>query len=330
MPVNLSGRNFLKLLDFTSDEIRYLIDLSKQFKQLKLTNTPHRYLQGKNIVLLFEKTSTRTRCSFEVAGRDLGMGVTYLDPGSSQMGKKESIEDTARVLGRMYDGIEYRGFAQSIVEDLAANAGVPVWNGLTTEFHPTQMLADIMTAEENFGNMKGKKLVFMGDAGNNVGNSLMVVCAKLGINFVACGPAKQMPSAELIETCRKIAAENGSTVEITEDVKEGTKGAHVIYTDIWVSMGEPAELWAERIKLLEPYRVTKEVMANADPEAIFMHCLPSFHDTNTTIGADIAKQFGVTEMEVADEVFEGPQSRVFDEAENRMHTIKAVMYATLK
>ena len=330
MGVNLSGRNFLKLLDFTPAEIRYLLDLAKGFKDMKRNGVPHDYLRGKNIVLLFEKTSTRTRCSFEVAGRDLGMGVTYLDPGSSQMGKKESIEDTARVLGRMYDGIEYRGFAQSIVEDLAANAGVPVWNGLTTEFHPTQMLADIMTAEENFGNMKGKKLVFMGYAGNNVGNSLMVVCAKLGINFVACGPAKQMPSAELIETCRKIAAENGSTVEITEDVKEGTKGAHVIYTDIWVSMGEPAELWAERIKLLEPYRVTKEVMANADPEAIFMHCLPSFHDTNTTIGADIAKQFGVTEMEVADEVFEGPQSRVFDEAENRMHTIKAVMYATLK
>ena len=330
MGVNLSGRNFLKLLDFTPAEIRYLLDLAKGFKDMKRNGVPHDYLRGKNIVLLFEKTSTRTRCSFEVAGRDLGMGVTYLDPGSSQMGKKESIEYTARVLGRMYDGIEYIGFAQSIVEDLAANAGVPVWNGLTTEFHPTQMLADIMTAEENFGNMKGKKLVFMGDAGNNVGNSLMVVCAKLGINFVACGPAKQMPSAELIETCRKIAAENGSTVEITEDVKEGTKGAHVIYTDIWVSMGEPAELWAERIKLLEPYRVTKEVMANADPEAIFMHCLPSFHDTNTTIGADIAKQFGVTEMEVADEVFEGPQSRVFDEAENRMHTIKAVMYATLK
>ena len=330
MGVNLSGRHFLKLLDFTPAEIRYLLDLSKGFKDMKRNGVPHDYLRGKNIVLLFEKTSTRTRCSFEVAGRDLGMGVTYLDPGSSQMGKKESIEDTARVLGRMYDGIEYRGFAQSIVEDLAANAGVPVWNGLTTEFHPTQMLADILTAEENFGSMKGKKLVFMGDAGNNVGNSLMVVCAKLGINFVACGPAKQMPNAELIETCRKIAAENGSTVEITEDVKEGTKGAHVIYTEIWVSMGEPAELWAERIKLLEPYRVTKEVMANADKDAIFMHCLPSFHDTNTTIGADIAKQFGVTEMEVADEVFEGPQSRVFDEAENRMHTIKAVMYATLK
>ena len=328
--MNLKGRNFLTLKDFTPEEITYLIDLSAELKAKKKAGELHEYYKGKNIALIFEKTSTRTRCSFEVAAHDLGMGSTYLDPTGSQIGKKESIADTARVLGRMYDGIEYRGFAQSIVEDLAANAGVPVWNGLTTEFHPTQMLADIMTAEENFGNMKGKKLVFMGDAGNNVGNSLMVVCAKLGINFVACGPAKQMPSAELIETCRKIAAENGSTVEITEDVKEGTKGAHVIYTDIWVSMGEPAELWAERIKLLEPYRVTKEVMANADPEAIFMHCLPSFHDTNTTIGADIAKQFGVTEMEVADEVFEGPQSRVFDEAENRMHTIKAVMYATLK
>ncbi len=330
MPKNLSGRNFLKLLDFTTEEIRYLLDLSKELKHLKLTNTPHRYLEGKNIVLLFEKTSTRTRCSFEVAGRDLGMGVTYLDPGSSQMGKKESIEDTARVLGRMYDGIEYRGYAQSIVEELAEYAGVPVWNGLTTEFHPTQMLADLLTIEENFGTLKGLNFVFMGDAGNNVGNSLMVVCAKLGINFVACGPAKQMPSAELIETCRKIAAENGSTVEITEDVKEGTKGAHVIYTDIWVSMGEPAELWAERIKLLEPYRVTKEVMANADPEAIFMHCLPSFHDLKTTIGKDIYDKFGLKEMEVTDEVFESRASKVFDEAENRMHTIKAVMYATLK
>lgn len=330
MGVNLSGRHFLKLLDFTPAEIRYLLDLSRGFKDMKRNGVPHDYLRGKNIVLLFEKTSTRTRCSFEVAGRDLGMGVTYLDPGSSQMGKKESIEDTARVLGRMYDGIEYRGFAQSIVEDLAANAGVPVWNGLTTDFHPTQMLADILTCEENLGDMRGKTLVFMGDAGNNVGNSLMVVCAKLGINFVACGPAKQMPSAELIETCREIAKENGSTITITEDVMAGTKGAHVIYTDIWVSMGEPAELWAERIKLLEPYRVTKEVMANADPNAIFMHCLPSFHDTNTTIGKEIAEKFGVTEMEVADEVFEGPQSRVFDEAENRMHTIKAVMYATLK
>ncbi len=330
MPVNLQGKNFLKLLDFTSEEIRYLLELSKQFKQLKLTRTPHRYLEGKQIVLLFEKTSTRTRCSFEVAGRDLGMGVTYLDPGSSQMGKKESIEDTARVLGRMYDGIEYRGYAQSIVEELAAKAGVPVWNGLTTEFHPTQMLADIMTMEENFGHLKGLKVVFMGDAGNNVGNSLMVVCAKMGMDFVACGPREQMPTAELVETCKKIAAENGCTVTLTEDVKEGTRNADVIYTDIWVSMGEPDDIWEKRIALLEPYRVTKEVMANAGKDAIFMHCLPSFHDTNTTIGAQIAEKFGVREMEVADEVFESRQSKVFDEAENRMHTIKAVMYATLK
>ncbi len=330
MPISLSGRNFLKLLDYTPEEIRYLLDLAAEFKRLKRNGVPHKYLEGKNIVLLFEKTSTRTRCSFEVAGRDLGMGVTYLDPGSSQMGKKESLEDTARVLGRMYDGIEYRGFAQSIVEELGAKAGVPVWNGLTTDFHPTQMLADIMTAEENFGSMKGKTLVFMGDAQNNVANSLMVICSKLGINFVACGPKEQMPKDELVQTCKKIAAENGSTVTLTEDVKAGTKGAHVIYTDIWVSMGEPDEIWEKRIKLLQPYRVTKEVMANADPNAIFMHCLPSFHDTNTTIGADIAKRFGVNEMEVADEVFESKQSKVFDEAENRMHTIKAVMYATLK
>ena len=330
MGVNLSGRNFLKLLDFTPAEIRYMLDLAKEFKNLKRNGVPHDYLRGKQIVLLFEKTSTRTRCSFEVAGRDLGMGVTYLDPGSSQMGKKESLEDTARVLGRMYDGIEYRGFDQSIVEELAEKAGVPVWNGLTTQFHPTQMLADIMTAEENLGDLRGKTLVFMGDAGNNVANSLMVVCAKLGINFVACGPKKQMPAKELVDTCKKIAKENGSTITLTEDVKKGTKGANIIYTDIWVSMGEPDDIWAERIKLLEPYRVTKEVMANADKNAIFLHCLPSFHDTNTTIGADIAKKFGVTEMEVADEVFESKQSKVFDEAENRMHTIKAVMYATLK
>ena len=330
MPISLSGRNFLKLLDYTPEEIRYLLDLAAEFKRMKRNGIPHKYLDGKNIVLLFEKTSTRTRCSFEVAGRDLGMGVTYLDPGSSQMGKKESLEDTARVLGRMYDGIEYRGFDQGIVEELGAKAGVPVWNGLTTQFHPTQMLADIMTAEENFGSMKGKTLVFMGDAQNNVGNSLMVICAKLGINFVACGPKAQMPSAELVETCKKIATENGSTITLTEDVKAGTKGAHVIYTDIWVSMGEPDDIWESRIKLLEPYRVTKEVMKNADPNAIFMHCLPSFHDTNTTIGADIAKKFGVKEMEVADEVFESKQSKVFDEAENRMHTIKAVIYATLK
>lgn len=295
-----------------------------------MAGTPHRYLEGKNIVLLFEKTSTRTRCSFEVAGMDLGMGVTYLDPGSSQMGKKESIEDTARVLGRMYDGIEYRGYAQEIVEDLAANAGVPVWNGLTTEFHPTQMIADMLTVEENFPQgIKGLKLVFMGDAENNVANSLMVVCAKLGLHFVACGPEARMPSRDLVATCREIAAENGGSVTLTEDAAEACTGAHAIYTDIWVSMGEPDDIWAERIKLLEPYRVTRELMSLAAPDAIFMHCLPSFHDTKTAIGAQIAEKFGVTEMEVEDEVFESAQSKVFDEAENRMHTIKAVMYATL-
>lgn len=330
MAVSLSGRSFLKLLDFTPAEIRYMLELSKEFKRLKLTNTPHRYLQGKNIVLLFEKTSTRTRCAFEVAGMDLGMGVTFLDPGSSQMGKKESIEDTAKVLGRMYDGIEYRGFDQDLVEQLSRDSGVPVWNGLTDAFHPTQMLADMLTVEENFGNSKGLKFVFMGDARNNVANSLMVVCAKLGVNFVACGPKEQMPAADLVETCKAIAAENGSTITLTDDVKEGTKGAHVIYTDIWVSMGEPDSVWAERIKLLKPYQVNKEVMANADPNAIFMHCLPSFHDLNTSIGRDINEKFGIPEMEVTNEVFTSKQSKVFDEAENRMHTIKAVMYATLK
>ena len=330
MAVSLSGRSFLKLLDFTPAESRYMLELSKEFKRLKLTNTPHRYLQGKNIVLLFEKTSTRTRCAFEVAGMDLGMGVTFLDPGSSQMGKKESIEDTAKVLGRMYDGIEYRGFDQDLVEQLSRDSGVPVWNGLTDAFHPTQMLADMLTVEENFGNCKGLKFVFMGDARNNVANSLMVVCAKLGVNFVACGPKEQMPAADLVETCKAIAAENGSTITLTDDVKEGTKGAHVIYTDIWVSMGEPDSVWAERIKLLKPYQVNKEVMANADPNAIFMHCLPSFHDLNTSIGRDINEKFGIPEMEVTNEVFTSKQSKVFDEAENRMHTIKAVMYATLK
>jgi len=330
MPTSLSGRHFLKLLDFTPDEIRYLIKLSKEFKDLKLTGTPHRYLEGKNIVLLFEKTSTRTRCAFEVAGYDLGMGVTYLDPGSSQMGKKESIEDTARVLGRMYDGIEYRGFGQDIVEELAANAGVPVWNGLTTEFHPTQMIADMLTIEENFPfGIKDQKIVFMGDAENNVANSLMVVSSKLGLNFVACGPKERMPEAALVEACRAICKETGATVTLTEDVAEACSGADVIYTDIWVSMGEPEELWAERIELLSPYRVTKEVMAMAKKDAIFLHCLPSFHDTKTTIGAEIAEKFGITEMEVEDEVFESSQSKVFDEAENRMHSIKAVMYATL-
>lgn len=331
MPISLSGRNYLKLLDFTPDEIRYLISLAKQFKALKLAGTPHKYLEGKNIVLLFEKTSTRTRCSFEVAGHDLGLGVTYLDPGSSQMGKKESIEDTARVLGRMFDGIEYRGYGQDIVENLAAHAGVPVWNGLTNEFHPTQMIADMLTLEENFPEgIKGKKLVFMGDAENNVANSLMVVCAKLGLHFVACGPRERMPKADLVATCRELARESGGSVTLTSSVEEACTGADVVYTDIWVSMGEPAELWEERIKLLSPYRVNSRVIDLMAPTGIFMHCLPAFHDTETTIGAEIAERFDITEMEVTDEVFRGSRSRVFDEAENRMHSIKAIIYATLK
>lgn len=331
MPISLSGRNYLKLLDFTPDEIRYLTSLAKQFKALKLAGTPHRYLEGKNIVLLFEKTSTRTRCSFEVAGHDLGLGVTYLDPGSSQMGKKESIEDTARVLGRMFDGIEYRGYGQEVVENLAAHAGVPVWNGLTNEFHPTQMIADMLTLEENFPEgIKGKKLVFMGDAENNVANSLMVVCAKLGLHFVACGPEERMPNAELVSTCMDLARESGGSVTLTSSVEEACTGADVVYTDIWVSMGEPAELWEERIKLLSPYQVNNRVIDLMAPTGIFMHCLPAFHDTETTIGAEIAERFGITEMEVTDEVFRGSRSRVFDEAENRMHSIKAIIYATLK
>ena len=331
MGVNLSGRPFLRLLDFSTEEIEYLLKLSKNFKDMKRAGVPHRYLEGKNIVLLFQKTSTRTRCAFEVGAMDLGMGVTYLDPNSSQMGKKESIEDTARVLGRMYDGIEFRGFAQTDVEDLAANAGVPVWNGLTTEWHPTQMLADILTVQENFNyDIKGRTLVFMGDCKNNVARSLMVVCSKLGMNFVVCGPKHCMPGDDVVEACKPIAAENGCTILLTDDPKEACTNADVIYTDVWVSMGEPDEVWAERIKELEPYRVTAELMALAKPEAIFLHCLPAFHDTNTTIGAQKAEQFGITEMEVTDEVFESKQSKVFDEAENRMHTIKAVMYATLK
>ncbi len=329
MAVNLRGRSYLKLLDFTSEEIRYLLDLSKNFKDLKRTNTPHKYLEGKNIVLLFEKTSTRTRCSFEVAGLDLGMGVTYLDPGSSQMGKKESIKDTARVLGRMYDGIEYRGFSQDLVQELSDYAGVPVWNGLTDQFHPTQMLADLLTIEEKLGRLKGVNFTYMGDARNNMGNSLMVACAKMGLNFTACAPKELFPEDWLVKECEKLAAENGCTVTLTEDVKAGTQNADVIYTDIWVSMGEPDEVWAERIKLLKPYQVNKAVMENASKDAIFMHCLPSFHDTKTTIGAQIAEKFGIPEMEVTDEVFESKQSVVFDEAENRMHTIKAVVYATL-
>lgn len=331
MPVNLSGRSLLKLLDFTPDEIRYLIKLSRDFKQLKRAGVPHKYLAGKNIVLLFEKTSTRTRCSFEVAGYDLGMGVTYLDPGSSQMGKKESIEDTGRVLGRFYDGIEYRGFSQDLVEELAKVSGVPVWNGLTDEFHPTQMIADMMTIEENFPQgLKGLKFVFMGDARNNMGNSLMVTCAKLGIHFVACAPKELWPDKELVDKCEEIAKESGATVSLEEDVKKACTDANVIYTDIWLSMGEPAELWEQRIKLLKPYQVNSTVMGYADKNAIFMHCLPSFHDLNTTVAQEVHDKFGLTEMEVTDEVFESHQSKVFDEAENRMHSIKAIMYATLK
>lgn len=328
--INLSGRNFLKLLDFTPAEIEYLIDLAAELKAMKHARQPHDWLHGKNVVLLFEKTSTRTRCSFEVGAMDLGMGVTYLDPKSSQMGKKESIEDTARVLGRMYDGIEYRGFGQAIVDEIAQKAGVPVWNGLTTEFHPTQMIADLLTAKEHFGRLKGLKLTFMGDAGNNVGNSLMVVCAKLGIDFCACGPAALMPKPELVDTCRALAEESGSTVTLTEDVDEGLAGADVVYTDIWVSMGEPAELWAERVEQLSAYQVNAAAMAKAAEDAIFMHCLPSFHDLNTTTAVEVHEKFGIAEMEVTDEVFEGPRSVVFDEAENRMHSIKAVMYATLR
>ena len=329
MPVNVRGRNFLKLLDYSPAEIRYLLDLAKNFKNLKRAGVPHRYLEGKNIVLLFEKTSTRTRCSFEVAGYDLGMGVTYLDPGSSQMGKKESIADTARVLGRMYDGIEYRGFSQDLVEELAKYAGVPVWNGLTDQFHPTQMLADLLTIEEKFGTLKGLKFTYMGDARNNMGNSLMVACAKMGLHFTACAPKELFPAPDLVETAKALAAESGGSVTLTEDVKAGPADADVVYTDIWVSMGEPDEVWETRIKLLRPYQVNAAVMDNAKPSAVFMHCLPSFHDTKTTIGAEIAGKFGVREMEVTDEVFESARSVVFDEAENRMHTIKAVIYATL-
>lgn len=328
--IDLRGRNFLTLLDYTPLEIRYLLDLAKDLKNKKHNDIPHRYLNNKNIVLLFEKTSTRTRCAFEVAGLDLGMGVTYLDPGSSQMGKKESIEDTARVLGRMYDGIEYRGYDQSIVEELARCAGVPVWNGLTTQFHPTQMLADVMTVEENFGHLDGIKLVFMGDARNNVANSLMVVCAKMGMHFVTCGPKELWPDKELVNKCKEIAKGTNGSIEMTEDVMEASKDADVIYTDVWVSMGEPDDVWADRIKLLSPYQVNMKVMDNANPNAIFLHCLPSFHNLNTTIGKDINEKFGLKEMEVTDEVFTSSKSKVFDEAENRLHTIKAVVYATMR
>lgn len=329
MAVNLRGRSFLKLLDFKPEEIRYLLDLSKELKTLKRTGILHDKLKGKNIVLLFEKTSTRTRCSFEVAGRDLGMGVTYLDSAGSQMGKKESIADTARVLGRMYDGIEYRGFSQEIVEELAKYAGVPVWNGLTYEFHPTQMIADLLTIEEKLGRLKGVNFVYMGDARNNMGNSLMVACAKMGLNFTACAPKELFPSEKLVEKCKEIAHEAGGTITLTEDVNKGTKNADVIYTDVWVSMGEPDEVWESRLKLLSPYQVNKDVMNNANENAIFMHCLPAYHDLKTKVGKDVGEKFGMTALEVTDEVFEGKQSVVFDEAENRMHSIKAIMLATI-
>ncbi len=327
--INLKGRDLLKLLDYTKEEIEYLIDLAAELKAKKKSGIPHRLCEGKNIVLLFEKDSTRTRCAFEVAAADLGMTSTYLGPTGSQMGKKESIADTARVLASMYDGIEYRGFGQQIVEELAEYSKVPVFNGLTNEFHPTQILADLLTMKEHFGRLAGLNFVYMGDARYNMGNSLMVGCAKMGINFTACAPEKYFPSAELIAECEKYAKENGSTLRFETDPILATRGADVICTDVWVSMGEPDEVWAERIRELTPYRVTKTIMENADESAIFMHCLPSFHNLDTKIGKEIGAKFGITEMEVTDEVFESEKSLVFEEAENRMHTIKAILLASL-
>ena len=327
--MNLKGRNFLTLKDYTEEEITYLLDLAAELKEKKKKGILVDTLKGKNVALIFEKTSTRTRCAFEVAAHDLGMGSTYLDPSGSQIGKKESIADTARVLGRMYEGIEYRGFGQEIVEELAKYAGVPVWNGLTNEDHPTQMLADLLTIREHLGHLKGVKLVYMGDARYNMGNSLMIACAKMGMHFVACAPARYFPDKSLVAECQVFAQESGGSITLTEDVMAATKGADVIDTDVWVSMGEPDEVWEERIKELTPYKVTKEVMDAAGPQAIFLHCLPSFHDLKTKIGKEMGERFGVSELEVTDEVFESSQSVVFDEAENRMHTIKAVMLATL-
>lgn len=327
--MDLKGRHFLTLKDFTKEEIEYLVDLSAELKRKKKQGIPVDTLKGKNVALIFEKTSTRTRSSFEVAAHDLGMGSTYLDPKSSQIGKKESIKDTARVLGRVYDGIEYRGFGQEKVEELAKYAGVPVWNGLTNEYHPTQMLADLLTIREHLGRVEGVKLVYMGDARYNMGNSLMILCAKMGMHFVACAPKKYFPNDALVEECKGFAEKSGGTITLTENVMEGTKGADVIYTDVWVSMGEPEEVWEERIKELTPYKVTMDVMRNAGEQAIFLHCLPAFHDLQTDIGREMNEKFGIEDMEVTDEVFESEQSVVFDEAENRMHTIKAVMAATL-
>ncbi len=325
----MNNKHFLKLLDLTTEEIEGLLALAADLKAKKKAGIPHRLCEGKNVVLLFEKDSTRTRCAFEVAAYDLGMGCTYLGPTGSQMGKKESIADTARVLGRMYDGIEYRGFGQQIVEELGQYAGVPVWNGLTNEFHPTQILADFLTIQEHFGELKGKKLVYMGDARYNMGNSLMVGCAKMGMHFVACAPEKYFPAPELIAQCQETAARTGAVLEFITDPAEAVRDAHVIYTDVWVSMGEPDSVWAERIEELSPYRVTQKLMDIAGKQCRFMHCLPAFHDVKTTIGSQIYEKFGIDCMEVTDEVFEGLQSIVFDEAENRMHTIKAVMAATL-
>ena len=327
--MNLKNKHFLKLLDFTPAEIAGLIDLAADLKAKKKAGVPHRMCEGKSIALVFEKTSTRTRCAFEVAAADLGMHPVYLDPKSSQMGKKESIADTARVLGRMFDGIEYRGFGQEIVEELAAYAGVPVWNGLTNEFHPTQILADFLTIREHFGSLQGKKLVYMGDARYNMGNSLMVGCAKMGMHFVACAPEKYFPNAELVAACQAVAAETGAVLEFISDPMTAVQNADVIYTDVWVSMGEPAEVWKERIEELYPYQVNAKLMAAAGAQCRFMHCLPAFHDLKTTTGQEIFEKFGIDAMEVTDEVFESAQSIVFDEAENRMHTIKAVMAATL-
>jgi len=328
--MNLKGRGFLIVLDCTEEEIKYLIGLAIEFKRKKKEGELHKYLEGKNIACIFEKDSTRTRCAFEVSAFDLGMNVTYLGPTGSQIGKKETIKDTARVLARMYDGIEYRGFSQKVVEELAEYSDVPVWNGLTDEFHPTQMLADFMTIYENFGHLNGLNFTFFGDARNNMGNSLMIMSAKMGVNFTCCAPKALWPKRELVDVAREIAAKNGSTIRLTDNVSSGATGADVIYTDVWVSMGEAESVWSERIGLLTPYRVTKDIMNLANKEAIFLHCLPSFHNTDTTIGKDIAEKFGVTEMEVTDEVFESSQSKVFEEAENRLHTIKAVIYATLK
>lgn len=327
--VNLKGRHFLTLKDFTPEEIDHLVKLAAKLKEKKKNGELVNHYAGKNVALIFEKTSTRTRCSFEIAAHDMGMGTTYLDPKASQIGKKESIADTARVLGRMFDGIEYRGFGQEIVEELAKYAGVPVWNGLTNEYHPTQMLATLLTIREHFGSEKGLKLVYMGDARYNMGNSLMILCAKMGMDFTACTAKEYFPVQELVDECREYAKASGATITLTEDVTEGTKDADIIYTDVWVSMGEPEEVWEERIRLLSPYQVNKRVMDNAKDTAIFTHCLPAFHDLKTGVGREVYEKFGLKELEVTDEVFESKQSVVFDEAENRMHTIKAVMVATL-